>query len=349
MGVIPHSRPLLGDAEAHAVAQVVRGGQLAQGDRVTAFEEAVARLTGQGQGVGVNSGTSALYLALLGLRVGPGDEVVLPSYACAALWHAVRKTGAEPVLADIDPTTYNISPLATARAITSRTKAVIVPHLFGLPMDLADLKVSGIPIIEDCAQTLGIAVRGRPVGSEGDMTVCSFYATKLLTTGEGGMVLGRTEDLMTRVRRLRLYDEHDTLEPAFNYKMTEMQAAMGLCQVNRLDAFLARRRAIAARYAEAVTRAALVPPLAPPVMAHAYYRFVVRLPRPVGPVLERAEALGISCRRPVFRPLHRYLGLAGFPESDAAWEHALSIPIYPALTDDEVDRIVAALPVLLAA
>jgi dTDP-4-amino-4,6-dideoxygalactose transaminase len=330
------------------VAEVVRSGHLAQGDRVATFERAMAGLMDQGQGVAVSSGTAALHLALLGLGLGPDDEVVLPSYACAALWHAVRKTGAKPVLVDIDPRTYNISPLATVRAITARTKAVIVPHLFGLPVDLADLKLSGVPIIEDCAQTLGASVRGKPVGSGGDLVVCSFYATKLLTTGEGGMVLGRSESLMARIRRFRLYDEQDTLDPAFNYKMTEMQATMGLCQVGRLESFLTRRREIAARYAEAVNRVGAAPPTVPPGREHGYYRFVIRLPRPVNPALARAQALGIGCRRPVFRPLHRYLGVTGFPESDAAWEHALSIPIYPSLTDDEVERIVTALPALLA-
>lgn len=349
MGVIPHSHPSLGDAEAQAVAEVVRSGCLAQGDCVAAFEKAMAKLMDQGQGVAVSSGTAALHLALLGLGIGSDDEVVLPSYACTALWHAIRKAGAKPVLVDIDARTYNISPLATVRAITTRTKAVIVPHLFGLPVDLADLKLSGVPIIEDCAQTLGIAIRGKPVGSGGDLAVCSFYATKLLTTGEGGMVLGRAESLMARIRRFRLYDEQDTLEPAFNYKMTEMQAAMGLCQMSRLDSFLTRRREIAARYAEAVSRAGVAPPIVPPGREHGYYRFVVRLPKPITPVLARAQALGIGCRRPVYRPLHRYLGLAGFPESDAVWEHALSIPIYPSLTDGEVERIVAALPALLAA
>jgi len=346
--VIPHSRPSLGEAEAEAVAQVVQSGQLAQGDRVAAFERAVATLTGQDQGVAVSSGTAALSLALRALGVGPGDEVVLPSYVCAALWHAVRATGAQAVLVDSDLLTYNLAPDAVSRAITSRTKAVIVPHLFGLPVDVAELKTTGIPVIEDCAQTLGTSIGGRPVGGSGDLTVCSFYATKLLTTGEGGMVLGGMEALIARIRALRQYDEQEKLEPTFNYKMTELQAAIGLCQVARLEAFLARRRAIAARYAEAIRLAGVAPPTVPSGREHVYYRFVVRLRTPVAPVLKRAAALGIACRRPVHRPLHRYLGLSGFPESDAAWEHTLSIPIYPALADEEVDRIVAALPALLA-
>lgn len=345
---IPHSRPSLQEAEAQAAAEVIRAGWIAQGEKVAEFERVVATMIGQAQGVAVSSGTAALYLALTALGIGHGDEVVVPSYVCTALWHAVSQTGATPVLADIDPATYNLSPHAVPRAITRRTKAVIVPHLFGLPADLADLQASGVSVIEDCAQTLGVMVRGRPVGSVGDMTVCSFYATKLLTAGEGGMVLGRVPSLIARVRAMREYDEQDTLGPAFNFKMTDVQAAIGLCQAGRLGSLLSRRRAIAARYADAVQKAGVEPPYVPPGRDHAYYRFVVRLSRPVAPVLERADACGIACRRPVYRPLHRYLGLTGFPESDAAWEHALSIPIYPALSDEESDRIVAALPELLS-
>lgn len=348
--MIPHSRPSLGEAEAQAAAEVIHAGRIAQGEKVAEFEHALAKMTSQDQGVAVSSGTAALFLALKGLGIGAGDEVVFPSYVCTALWHAVSQTGATPVLVDIEPSTYNLSPVAVARVITPRTKAVIVVHSFGLPVDVPALKVAEIPLIEDCAQTLGVSVRGNPVGSQGDLAVCSFYATKLTTTGEGGMVLGRNKSLLARIRALRQYDERKTLALTFNYKMTEMQAAMGLCQLARLGAFLARRRGIAVRYADAVRQAGLVPPPVPNGREHGYFRFVVRLPKPiVDETLDRrARTLGIVCRRPVHLPIHRYLGLTGFPESDAAWEHALSIPIYPALSDEEVDRIVAALPELLS-
>ena len=346
---IPHSRPSLGETEAKAVAEVVRGGWIAQGRQVAAFEQAMAKVTGQAQGVAVSSGTAALYLALTAIGIGSGDEVVIPSYVCTALWHAVRLTGSKPVLVDIEPVTYQPSPQAVAGALTRRTKAVIVPHMFGLPADIETLKSHGIPVIEDCAQTLGGTARGTPVGSAGNLAICSFYATKLLTAGEGGMILGRDESLMSRVRALRQYDEPDAPDQAFNYKMTDIQAALGLCQVARLESFLARRRTIAARYHEAVRQAGLTPPLVPAGLEHGYFRYVVRMPHPVGPALDRAaRTLGIGCRRPVDPPIHRYLGLSGFPETDAAWERALSIPLYPALTDHEVDRVIGALPAILA-
>jgi perosamine synthetase len=344
---IPHSRPALGEAEAKAVAEVVRGGWIAQGRQVAAFEHAMAKVTGQAQGVAVSSGTAALYLALMALGTRAGDEVLIPSYVCTALWHAVRLTGAKPVLVDIEPATCQPSPQSVARALTRHTKAVIVPHMFGLPSDMETFKSHGIPLIEDCAQTLGVTAGGASVGSRGALTICSFYATKLLTAGEGGMVLGREESLIGRVRALRQYDEQDVLDPAFNYKMTDMQAALGLSQVARLESFLARRRAIAVRYHEAVRQTGLTPPSAPPGLEHGFYRYVIHLSGPVGPALDRARALGIGCRRPVYLPIHRYVGLAGFPETDAVWERALSIPLYPALTDHEIDRVVSALPAIL--
>jgi len=346
--LIPHSRPSLGEAEAQAVADVVRSGALAQGEQVAAFERAMAQVVGQGQGVAVSSGTAALWLTLKGLDIGAGDEVLLPSYVCAALWHAVIQTGATPMLVDIEPETYALSSSAVLRARTRKTKAVIVPHLFGLPADLSALEQSGIPIIEDCAQALGVSMGGRPVGSVGTLTVCSFYATKLFTTGEGGMVLGRLEPLMARIRALRQYDEPVTLAPAFNYKMTEMQAALGLCQVRALPQFIARRQAIALRYTEALRGLQAIPQAVPPGRDHLYYRYVIRLPYPVESAITAFAERGIVCRRPLFKPLHQYIGLQGFPGTDKAWERSLSIPIYPSLTDHDVERIVEAMHRVLA-
>ncbi len=346
--VIPHSRPSLGEAEAQAAAEVIRSGVVAQSEKVAEFERSLAKLTGQDHGVAVSSGTAALFLALKGLGIGPGDEVIFPSYVCTAPWHAVKQAGATPVLVDIDPETYHPSPGAVTRAITRTTKAVIVPHLFGLPADLSPLEKSGVPIIEDCAQTLGAMVRGQPVGSIGNLTVCSFYATKLITTGEGGMVLGRASTRMAHIRTLRQYDETDALEPMFNYKLTDMQAAVGLCQVKALSEFIKRRQSIAARYTSALHGMKVDAPAGMPGHDHVFYRYVVRLPQSVEAAITAFAKLGVICRRPVFQPMHKYLKLPGFPGADLAWERALSIPIYPALTDAEVERIVGAMREVLA-
>lgn len=352
LSVIPHSRPALGDDEVRAAAAVIRSGRVAQGPLVRDFEAAVAELAAKRGGVAVSSGSAALELALLVLGIGAGDEVILPSYVCSAPWLAVTRVGAGATLVDIEPGSYALDPAAVRRAVSPRTRAIIVPHLFGLPADLTALESLGLPLIEDCAQTLGATERGRPVGGVGRLTVCSFYATKLLCAGEGGMLLSNDAGVLDQARALRDYDEAPVLHPAaFNRKMTDLQAAVGLAQVRRFREFLARRAAIARAYAEALKPLGLEPPEVPQGRTHVYYRYVVRLGRP-GPALDdvlgRMEQGGVQCRRPVFRPLHRYLGLPGFSATEAAEAEALSLPVYPDLTEEEVGRVVRTLAEALA-
>ncbi|HXG17431.1 MAG TPA: DegT/DnrJ/EryC1/StrS family aminotransferase, partial [Calidithermus sp.] len=204
----------------------------------------------------------------------------------------------------------------------------------------------GPPVVGDCAQALGAVRDGRPAGSRGAAAVCSFGATKMVTTGEGGLV-GGGAGLVARVREARDYDERVDLAPRFNYKLTDIQAALGRSQLARLDAFVARRRVIADRYRR---RLAGLPVRLPAEAgdAHVYHRFVVEVDRPLQAVIAALERRGVSARRPVFRPLHRALGLDGYPEADRLWARALSLPCYPALTDAEVDRVAAALGEVLA-
>jgi perosamine synthetase len=340
--MIPHSRPTIGDDDAERVARVVRGGQLAQGPEVAAFERALAERMSVADAAAVGSGSAALELALRALDVGPGHEVIIPTYACDALYHAVTRCGAAPVLADADPETLGLSASDATRRRTAQTRAAIVVHPFGLAVDLDHFKSLGVALVEDCAQTLGAIIGGRPVGAQGGLAVCSFYATKLLTTGEGGAVTGPT-DLVARARDARDYDERTDLTPRFNHKMTDMQAALGRSQLGRLDAFIARRRALAARYRAALAGAARcrVPPDAGE--RHVYHRFVVAIERPMAPVLAHLERRGVAARRPVFRPIHRALGLSGYPNAERLWAESLSLPCYPLLTDGEADTVATAL------
>ena len=331
MKTIPHSRPTLGEEEIRAAAEVIASGQLAQASKVAAFEKAVCARLGAPAAVAVSSGTAALHLSLLALGVGPGDEVILPSYVCSALLNVVNYIGASPVLTDIDPDTLNIDPRDAHRKKTARTRAVIVPHLFGLPADLASLGKLDVPIIEDCAQALGAAYHRRPVGTFGDTAVFSFYATKMIATGEGGMVVCRSAALADKIRNLRAYDRRDRYQVGFNYKMTDMQAAIGLVQLRRLDTFLQRRKAIARRYRQVLAPLSFrLPPSDP---GHIYYRFVMGMQGDASGWIEQLAAKGIHCDRPVFMPLHRYLGFDGYPETETARRRCLSIPIYPSLTD----------------
>lgn len=348
--MIPHSRPSIEGNEIQAANDVLRSRRLAQGAVVEQFEQSMAAYLGLAGGVAVSSGTAALEVALRVLGIGAGDEVVLPSYVCAAPWLAVQRVGATPRLVDIQVETLSLDPVAVRGALTSKTRAVIVPHLFGLPADLTALERLGVPIIEDCAQTLGAMEQGRPVGSVGLLTVCSFYATKLICAGEGGMVLSRDQALLERARMLREYDGAPSLNPAStNLKMTDLHAALGVAQLERLASFLERRVSLAHDYSVALEGAGVVRPVVPAGRTHMYYRFVVRVPDlnqrsdGLGELIARFEGYGVQCRKPVFRSLHRYLELDGFPASEEAERTALSIPLFPALTDEDVAQIHMAL------
>lgn len=336
--MIPHSRPMIGPEDIDAVSDVLRSGHLAQGARVEEFEAAVAGFLTRRGGVATSSGTGALHLALLTLDIGPGDEVLLPSYTCVALLHAVRYVGATPRLVDIAAGEYGMCPHEARRRMTPRTRAIIVPHMFGMPADLDALGGLGLPLIEDCAQTLGATYRGRTVGSAGTITVCSFYATKVITTGEGGMLLADSEVVLRRARDLRDYDGRGALPTRFNYKMTDFQAALGLSQLKRLGEFIARRRALAARYAASFREYSLILPADAPERTHIFYRYVIGVddaPRLAGALRDR----GVECKTPVPRPLHRYLGEEGFSHTEAVTARALSIPLYPSLTDQDAERL----------
>jgi dTDP-4-amino-4,6-dideoxygalactose transaminase len=289
----------------------------------------------------VNSGTAALHLVLLALGVGSGDEVIIPSFVCSALLNALRYTGATPVLADIDPESLNIDPQDAREKVTGRTRAVIVPHLFGLPADLSSLMKLNVPVIEDCAQAPGATYDGQPAGSFGHAAVFSFYATKMITTGEGGMVVSRSTDLIDRVRELRAYDRREDDRVRYNYKMNEIQAAIGRVQLQRLDAFIERRRAIAGQYHQLLAPLPFrLPPRDP---GHVYYRFVIHADGDVSEWMQILSKKHIHCARPVFMPLHRYLGRDSYPATTTAWRQCLSIPIYPSLTDSQVKYIARSL------
>lgn len=337
--VIPHSRPTIEAEDVRAVTEVLLSGHLAQGDKVRLFEEELATSLRRRGGVATSSGTSALHLALLTLGVGAGDEVLLPSYTCVALLHAVRYVRATPVFVDIDPDEYNLSSSEVRRHLTSRTKAIIVPHMFGMPVDLEPLVRSEIPLIEDCAQALGAVYHGRPVGSFGTISVCSFYATKVITTGEGGMLLSDSEFILTRARGLRDYDGRTDHEIRFNYKMTDTEATLGLSQLRRLASFVDRRQSLASRYTADLAHLPVKLPASKPDRTHIFYRYVVGVSD--APWLaNRLATRGIQCKSPVYQPLHRYLNQDGFVHTENAMRTALSIPIYPSLADAEVERII---------
>jgi dTDP-4-amino-4,6-dideoxygalactose transaminase len=205
--IIPHSRPTLGPEELRRVTRVFESRHIAQGEMVQRFEQTLAAKLGAEYAVCTSSGTAALHLTLLAMNIGDPDEVIIPSYVCSALLNAVNYVGATPVLADVDPETCNIDPADVKRRLTGRTRAIIVPHLFGLAANLDDLLNLKVPIIEDCAQAIGGSYHHKPLGSFGQAAIFSFYATKMITTGEGGMVVSNSKKFIERTRDLREYDK----------------------------------------------------------------------------------------------------------------------------------------------
>ncbi len=337
---IPHSRPTLGTEEIKAVSEVIASGHIAEGALVKEFEQKFADYLNVKHAVATNSGTSALHLALLALEVGPGDEVIIPSYVCCALLNAVNYAGATAVLADICPITYNLDAADVKKRLSSRTKAIIVPHLFGMAADLDPLLALDVPIIEDCAQAVGAVYNQRPVGTFGVAAIYSFYATKVITTGEGGMVVCSAEDIAERVRDLKTYDQKDDYKIRFNYKMSDIQAALGLSQLQRLNSVLGRRKTIAEQYTRSFK--ALDLNLPPDDSGHIFFRYVLGLNTNSLPWIQALAREGIGCDRPVYLPLHRQMQRKDCPISEKAWKNSLSIPIYPSLTGEAVTRVINA-------
>ena len=264
---VPFARPHMGGGEAEALAEVVASGWVSQGPRVQAFERAFAERVGAPEAIATTSCTTALHLALYAAGVTAGDEVIVPSMSFIATANTVWQCGATPVFADIDPDTYNLDPAAAERAITERTKAIMPVHQLGLPADLdafAQLADRyGLVLVEDAACAIGAIYKGAPIGSHGSMACFSLHPRKVITTGEGGMITLHDVELAARIRQLRQHamdvsdlarhSAKDVLvesypERGFNVRMTDMQAALGLCQMEVLDHILERRRHLAERY-----------------------------------------------------------------------------------------------------
>lgn len=344
MSLIPHSRPWITDDDVSAVVRVLRSGQIAQGPVVRRLESVLARRTCRRYAVALSSGSAALHLALLALRVGERDEVIIPSYVCTALLNAVKMVGAQPVVVDVDET-LQIDARKVGDALTPRTRAIIVPHMFGGVAPVEEITNLGVPVIEDCAQAVGAFWRGRPVGGFGTVSIFSFYATKVLCGGEGGAVATDDENVYRFLKEHRQYDESSDAGLRFNYKLSDLHAALALSQLERLDEIVSRRREIAERFDETIRRRfdSRIERIAYRGDA-VFFRYVIMVDD-----LPRAMAFfrkhDIVVRRPVFSPIHRYLNISESvcPVTEWAFEHALSVPAYPPLRKEELERICAAL------
>jgi len=339
--MIPHSRPWLDASDHEAIALALSEDAIAQGARVRAFETEVARYVGVSDGVAVASGTAALLMALSALEIGSGDEVILPTYVCEAVLDAVLTCGATPVLADVGPT-WGLTVESVSERVSSRTAAILVVHPFGIAMDTRSFAPFGVPIIEDACQAFGARREGDIAGTTGTIGVFSFHATKCLTTGEGGMAVSRDPDLLDRMRRLR--EGHSSIRgKRIAAPLSDLQAALGLSQLERYPAFLARRRELADRYFQEL--ADLPVRLPETVREHSmFFRFPLAVSENVDALIREFQGHGVHVRRGVDALLHHKLGLSGvdFPQAERLYETTLSIPLYPALSDDEQRSVVKA-------
>ena len=339
--MIAHSKPTLGVGEVKILAETIASGNIAQGTLVQQFEKKTASFIATKYAVALNSGTSALHLALLSLGIKNNDEVIIPSFTCTAILNAIHYTGAKAILADINPEDYNISVSEIKKKLTRKTKAIIVPHMFGHPVDLAPILNLGPSVIEDCAQSIGAMCHGRKTGSFGLLSVFSFYATKMMTTGEGGMVLTNSSILAKKIRDLRDYDEKSNYVTRYNYKITDLQAGIGIKQLFNLTNFIKRRQQIAKQYTENLSGKDIALPAVKKNCTHVFYRYIIRIRQESRKFIKNMLKNNVVCCKPVYRPIHRYLGLSGFPNSEKAWRQAVSIPIYPSLSNENVKIILS--------
>jgi len=339
-----------------AVRRVLESTQFVLGPEVAAFEEEFAAFSGARHGIAVNSGTSALHLALLAAGVGPGDEVITIPFTFVATVQAIRYTGATPVFVDIDPRTFTMDPAAVEAAITPRTKAIVPVHLYGHPADMdpivACAKRHGLAVIEDACQAHAAHYKGRPVGSLGDYACFSFYPGKNLGAyGEGGMVVTSDPARAEQMRRLRDWGQSERYHhvvQGFNYRMEGLQGAILRVKLRHLEAWTEARRENAARYTVRLADSNVAVPFARPDCRHVFHVYAVRTDdRASLQARLQAEGVQTGLHYPIpvhLQPAHRDLGYCDgqFPESESAAKQVLSLPMYPELTDAQIDAVCAA-------
>lgn len=368
---LPFARPDIDDEDIAAVAEAMRSGWLSTGPKVQEFERLFAARLGAKHAIALNSGTAALHLALEALALQPGDEIILPTVTFTATAEVVRYFDARPVLVDVLPDTLCIDPAAAEGAITSRTRAIIPVHLAGHPAEMDPLmslaRDHGLTVIEDAAHTLPSTYRGRDAGTIGQMSAFSFYATKTITTGEGGMLVTNNDQYAERARMMSLHGlsrdawkrytasgswRYDVLAPGYKYNMTDMAAALGISQLHKADRMWKRRAGIAERYNDAFRHPALQLPATHQDVVHSWHLYILRV------VLDRLridrdtfiqelDQRGIKTSVH-FIPLHTFTYYrseygydeAQFPVAAREFERMISLPIYPAMSDDDVQDVI---------
>ncbi len=355
---IPLSSPDVTEAEIETVVATLRSPQLSLGPRLTEFEATFTDLTTVEHAVAVSSGTAGLHLAMLGLGIGAGDEVIVPSFTFIAAANAIRYVGATPVFVDIDCVTLNLSPAAVERAVTPRTRAIVTVHTFGVPADMPALvalaRRHDLALIEDACEALGASIGAQPVGSFGDIAVFAFYPNKQITTGEGGMIVTRDPGLAAQMRSLRNQGRAPTdnwlehTELGYNYRLSEIACTLGIGQMRRLASILDRREEIARVYRQHLdAEARLILPIDElPGCRISWFVYVVRLADGLtaahrDQVIQELDAGGIGCAR-YFAPIHLQPAYANVPATadlrvtESIASRTIALPFFNRINDSQI-------------
>jgi dTDP-4-amino-4,6-dideoxygalactose transaminase len=369
---IPFHKPYIAEEEISEVVDTLKSGWITMGPKTIRFEEEFAGYISSKYAVAVNSGTAALHLAVKAIDLKPGDEVIIPTTTFTATGEVVCYGNAVPMIIDVDKETHNINVSAIEKAITPKTKAIIPVHIAGLPCDMDEImklaRARHLFVIEDAAHAIPAWYRKRRIGTIGDITCFSFYSTKPLATGEGGMVTTEKEDWAERVRTLRLHGiskdawrryskggswYYEVIEPGFKYNMTDVQASLGIAQLKKVDWLWEKRKDIARRYTEAfASTGSIIPPSVKSDRQSAWHLYIIKLQIEAlridrNSFIEKLREHGIETSVH-FIPLHRHpfykktFGLTpeAFPNAEWVFERSISLPIYPGMTDQEVSYVI---------
>jgi perosamine synthetase len=367
--LIPINLPKIGEEEVEAVVKVLRNGPLTNalgaGPMVTQFEKKFAEFAGVKHAMAVNTGTAALHSAVVGAGVKAGDEVILPSFTFVATAEAVVMAGGKPVFTDIDPETYNISPAAIAEAVTKKTKAIVPVDLYGLPADIKPIREIAaehdLAVVEDAAQAHGATYDGKPAGAFADAACWSLYASKNMTTGEGGVITTSSDEMAETMRLIRTHGEkakYASLMLGYNYRMSEIQAAIGLVQLEKLPTFLDRRRENARRLTKILAKTEkLQLPSESKERQHSWYLYTVRLKNAAenerNKIVAGLKKNGIGAETYYANPVHLMpyyrdsFGKRKLPETEKAAKQVFSLPVHPSVTEEQIDYIGKTLLALL--
>jgi len=349
--------PSFDESDIAAVSRVMKEGKVGEGEIVKKFEREMASYIGVRSGIATSSGTAALYLAMRALGIQKGDEVILPTYTCLTLLNAVIHTGAKPILVDnnydVEHMDFNINQEKVFESINGKTKAIIIPYMFGTPTNINKLKKTGIKIIEDCALSLGAEIDDKKISSFGDVSILSFNS-KMISTGKGGMLLSNSKELLSEVDDLTNYEskivslrsepnkEKITLNYDLGYEMSDIQAAIGLNQLRKLPEFIKTRRRLAKRYSKEFSGKDFIIPKMEKTTKSIFFRYMVKANKNILEVIKEGIKNNIEFGRGVYPPIHYCYQKERkeFPNAEKAINSMISIPLYPSLSEEQIKKII---------